>query len=397
MKGNLLNLCFSVTLAILNFNLGFAQLKDAQMKCANYPNSNVSPLPVKRMVIPYLGDTIILDGIKDAAFADSFRLNSVVYFPTPSGESQYVPGNFRDHGAVISLGWKNEGIYVFARITDDKDFGGANWSQDGMQIDINVDTTDDDVCGDWTVKDWEIGINRDTNTVRYSNASLGDAYHAIIPNCNGYAIGADTGKWGFGFIYYGKQVPGVKFAMTNNPYKGYTIEALYPWAFLAPDVPVDSIIIRKMGFDIAVADNDASYFPASTGGRDHSLIWDQDGGADSSTIQTALPINADAVNLNTSLMGRITFQPRILTGMKSSFTDYSFSMFPNPANDVVNFSNLKNAASLEFINILGQTVKSISVSSPSMQVQLTDLKRGIYLVRVWNISGMKAVNKLLIE
>jgi hypothetical protein len=397
MKKNVRFICFGFFLVIANFNSVIAQLKSTEGKCKNYPNSAVSPLPVKRMVIPYIPDTIILDGIKDAAFRDSFLLTSVVYFPTPSGETKYAAGDYRDHGAVVSAGWRNEGLYLFAHITDNKDYGGANWSQDGMQIDINADTTDDDDCGNWTSGDWEIGINRDTNVVRYSNASLGDAYHAIIPNCNGFAAGADTGKWGFPFIYYGKHIPGVKFAMTNNIYKGYTIEALYPWGFLTPGVPVDSVIKRTMGFDIAIADNDVSYFPTSSGGRDHSLIWDQDAEADSGTIQTGLPINADAVNLNTKLMGRITFQQRIATEVHNPTETNAFLMFPNPAGSVVNFTNLNDMVSLDFINILGKTEKRIPISSGSILVQLNDLKKGMYLVSGKTASGKVYIRKLIIN
>jgi hypothetical protein len=383
----------TILFVIVNFNLVFA---DHNAACSNYPYSNVSANPINRMALQYL-DPIILDGMKDIAYTDSFRLNSIVYFPAPSGESQYVPADYHDNGAVISIGWREEGIYLFARISDDKDFGGANWSQDGMQIDINVDTADDDACGNWTVNDWEIGINRDTNIVRYSNASQGNAFHAIIPNCIGFEPGADTGRWGSEFIYYGQHIPGVKFAMTNNNYKGYTIEACYPWGFLCPGVLVDSIIKRTMGFDIAVADNDASFFPASSGGRDHSLIWDQDGGADSNKIQTALPINADAVNQNSNLMGRITFQPRFPVAINKVVNNYTYRIFPNPANEVVNIGNLKNVVSLEFINICGQIIKNIQVSSADIQVQISDLEKGVYLIRTRDISGKVDINKLVVR
>lgn len=395
MKKKLLNFCLAIIVIIANFNLGFSQLKEAD-GCKNLAISKVSSLPVKRMVIPYIADTIILDGIKDAAYKDSFRLNSVVYF---SSTSTFEVSNYHTHGAVISMGWRKEGIYLFATVTDNTDYGGANWSQDGVQIDIDTDTTLDNSCGDWTHSDWEIGINRDTNTVRYSIAYEGDAYHAIVP---GDSASNDTaGYWGTTFIYYGHHVPGVRFASISNPYTGYTVEVLYPWAFLVPEylnpgITVDSIVKRTMGFDIAVADNIVqAYNPVtnSSNGRDHSLIWDQDGGVDS-TATTGL--NADAVNNNTKLMGRITFQ-RNGTAINNIVTKGNFSMFPNPANDIVNFDNLTDVTSLDFINIYGQTVKTIKVSSSSVRVNTSDLGKGCYLVRATNVSGNSGVSKLLIK
>ncbi|MDD2688132.1 MAG: T9SS type A sorting domain-containing protein, partial [Bacteroidales bacterium] len=63
--------------------------------------------------------------------------------------------------------------------------------------------------------------------------------------------------------------------------------------------------------------------------------------------------------------------------------DIVSNIYPNPSKDQL-FVELKNEgkASIQLFNILGQEVKNISTLDNKTQVNVSDLKAGIYIVRV---------------
>jgi hypothetical protein len=71
-------------------------------------------------------------------------------------------------------------------------------------------------------------------------------------------------------------------------------------------------------------------------------------------------------------------------GIPSHFENVSFSIFPNPVNNVMTIENLKNADRIEISNICGEIVKSLVVKSSSVTVNLSDLKSGMYFVIVYD-------------
>lgn len=70
-----------------------------------------------------------------------------------------------------------------------------------------------------------------------------------------------------------------------------------------------------------------------------------------------------------------------------------FSIFPNPAKNSISIKTNDNVASLcEIYNTSGLLIKSISLGSNEIIIQVTDLVSGLYLVRIG-----KNVQKLIIE
>lgn len=70
-----------------------------------------------------------------------------------------------------------------------------------------------------------------------------------------------------------------------------------------------------------------------------------------------------------------------------------FSIFPNPANDVLNIEINGAVKSVEIYSLQGQKV----MSSPEKQVNITNISNGVYLVRVEDENGAISTQKLVIK
>ena len=72
------------------------------------------------------------------------------------------------------------------------------------------------------------------------------------------------------------------------------------------------------------------------------------------------------------------------------------SLYPNPANDLLNVYNAKNSTSLMVIfDLSGKTVLRSQVNSGQNQLQLTNISSGVYLVELFN-GGKKISNQKLV-
>jgi len=98
--------------------------------------------------------------------------------------------------------------------------------------------------------------------------------------------------------------------------------------------------------------------------------------------------NADETGLAYLFMDDFT----ILTGTLSQDKHLasSFSLYPNPANDVVNIGNTENILinSATIIDLNGRTVKTVKFSGVAdAQVNISDLSAGVYMVTVSSDKG----------
>jgi Secretion system C-terminal sorting domain len=93
-----------------------------------------------------------------------------------------------------------------------------------------------------------------------------------------------------------------------------------------------------------------------------------------------------------------------IIGLQNSPSVEDLAIFPNPAKNIVNVSfSSKNSgkASIEVMNLLGQKlmaeeIRSINPGSNLIQVDLSPLSRGIYLVRI-GANGKYFTRKLVVE
>ena len=66
-------------------------------------------------------------------------------------------------------------------------------------------------------------------------------------------------------------------------------------------------------------------------------------------------------------------------------------MYPNPVNDVLNIEIENEIKSVEIYNIQGQKV----LQSSNKQIETNSLNSGIYMVRVEDVNGAVATQKLM--
>jgi hypothetical protein len=98
---------------------------------------------------------------------------------------------------------------------------------------------------------------------------------------------------------------------------------------------------------------------------------------------TAATMRLDTINI-TSVLGT------------NDFLSSKFSVFPNPANNVINFSNDQNAVvdTVEMADLNGRVVKSMKVNATEGQISVSDLATGMYMMKITTDQGV-AVKKIV--
>lgn len=100
-------------------------------------------------------------------------------------------------------------------------------------------------------------------------------------------------------------------------------------------------------------------------------------------VTTATSLRLDTVAL-TSVLGT------------NDFLSSKFSVFPNPVNNVINFSNDQNAvvSTVEMADLNGRVIKSLKVDATEGQISVSDLATGIYMMKITTDQGV-AVKKVI--
>lgn len=81
----------------------------------------------------------------------------------------------------------------------------------------------------------------------------------------------------------------------------------------------------------------------------------------------------------------------------NDLTAKSFSVFPNPAKDFIQLSNLIIGSQIEILDISGKTISSFSNDSETVSISTMNFNSGVYFVNVLNSDGMKATQKFIVE
>ncbi|WP_293890325.1 T9SS type A sorting domain-containing protein [Flavobacterium sp.] len=99
---------------------------------------------------------------------------------------------------------------------------------------------------------------------------------------------------------------------------------------------------------------------------------------------------ATAVNMR---LDTITFTSVLGT---SEFLSSKFSVFPNPVNNVINFSNNQNAvvSTVDLTDLNGRVVKTLKVNATEGQISVSDLATGMYMMKITTDQGI-AVKKIV--
>ena len=74
----------------------------------------------------------------------------------------------------------------------------------------------------------------------------------------------------------------------------------------------------------------------------------------------------------------------------NNLTNSSISIYPNPANDLVNVVSTTSIKTIEVLNYIGQTIyMNKSVDAKQMQLNVSSFKAGVYFVKITTGTGIK--------
>lgn len=69
----------------------------------------------------------------------------------------------------------------------------------------------------------------------------------------------------------------------------------------------------------------------------------------------------------------------------------SFSYYPNPVNDILNISNNNIIEKIEIYSLLGQRIQQQAFSAENIQLNISLLSQGIYIVKIYSGTAVKTV------
>ena len=71
----------------------------------------------------------------------------------------------------------------------------------------------------------------------------------------------------------------------------------------------------------------------------------------------------------------------------------SFAIYPNPADNFVVLQNAKVGEKLDLFDVVGKKVRSFNVESESQQLDISDLKTGVYFARSNQLEAIKIIKR----
>lgn len=108
--------------------------------------------------------------------------------------------------------------------------------------------------------------------------------------------------------------------------------------------------------------------------------------------------NHESLHINT-VTWTINYSTLGVQGITSTENRLSISMYPNPANSVINFkfeNSNSQTLKIDIIGVDGKWLKSLSVSNQShQQMNLGNLKSGIYVARFYSDNVLLATKKIV--
>lgn len=309
--------------------------------------------PVRVEYLPYaVPRDIIIDGIADE---DGWSPNSPL---TEIFNSTGVE-NPVDFSGYIKFCYDRDNLYVFADIID---------------VTATIyEGTDDPLIYD----NVEVFLNADTSLLdsgAYGDDAIQLRYNRGVDTATGSKPrnGADLSN----------------FVVAESGYS-WQVEAAIPWISFLPEgtLPEDIWTILQsncsFGFDVSFADNDGA-------GRDGQLAWDADTEGNDTTEDNAWN--------NTTMFGILNFGYGCEISLENTTDPASdFGIYPNPASNDVNFTNLSGVKALEIVNLIGQTLKRIEISAEESVVDISDLSSGAYIVQLFTDQGILTTQKFVVK
>ena len=89
------------------------------------------------------------------------------------------------------------------------------------------------------------------------------------------------------------------------------------------------------------------------------------------------------------------FEPKISNNLVAveDVKETSYSVYPNPVKDVLTVSG-EGMKQVTVYNALGQLVKTVNCNDNTVQINVSDLRNGMYFVNVVNNNGEMSTSKV---
>lgn len=303
----------------------------------------VSYMTVKAQESIYMipaGESITMDGVADEAvwgMAMSYPIDQAFV-------DDFAPADAADCSATWKAVHDGTNIYVLVEVTDDVNDpgpGSSAWTHDKVEIYFDV------------------------------NAELADGL--------GASGGMDTGHKQFIAQAEHDLAEGEEDALGSNNElvvtgTNYVLEFSVPFGVLTDADGVGMSTDQVVGFDITVIDNDSG-----VDGEHGRISWKNNGtgcGENWTCMDDA---------------GQIKLVNDELPVSSQTISAIQVQMFPNPASDVVTFTN---ATQVSIYNTLGaEVINAVNNNNTNLTVDVSALNTGVYMVVV----DQKAATKLIIE
>jgi len=86
----------------------------------------------------------------------------------------------------------------------------------------------------------------------------------------------------------------------------------------------------------------------------------------------------------------------IFTGINNSSTNNAVSMYPNPADNLLNIRSAQSINNIKIVSVIGQEVKSVNPATNQITLDISNLESGIYFVTITTENG-SVIKKLTIK
>ena len=321
---------------------------------------------------------VVIDGLANEGFWSLIEPNYLVYDVT---DAWYVEGAIPvEPSDVFDVMWKatmdEDYFYLYVEVTDNEfvprsmvDFDNA-WDNDNIELFfLFADTTV--VMPDWSLEQAsQLRVWPDTDLARADSITGGGWVSGMVGS--------------IGHLDYTSRT-----VLTDN---GYTTEVRIPWLLIVPSVDGElgylddddefvPIVISELPgfqFDINVADRND---PTPEAGRDFIWSWSSKWNRNWGFTEAYgwLEIAEGLTNVS----------------VPSSFNTNSLTVYPNPASTRLSVANLNGFNSIHIVNVVGQVVYATQSDAVRMDLDVSHLKNGVYMLMVIDESGNRVVEKFI--
>ncbi len=331
---------------------GFMVLKDVVSGGGNGGENELSR--ERTYEAHYVSDAAVtVDGNDDESFwalVDYSEIDTVII-----GADKV--NNAADYTGHYKMFWDMDNIYLFVSAKDDALIEGTNHESDNVELFFNVDSSQHARDG--------------YNNITASQIRLNVLNNENLLTGGGYATAAGDAT---NFEYTTK--------VTDD---GYNLEAIIPWAlFYAGDDALqpahfDAIAVGTMlKFDIQVGDADDATLENP---RESIFTWNAK--------------SPDAWK-DVDVFGYLKLADE-LVGIPKLELGSEVVVYPTFVKDLlrVKISDASAVKSITLINLLGQTMKTVRTVESMNNIQVADIQRGMYILKVQGVNNAVKTYKII--